>query len=158
MNTFSNRRCNLNQKRGGYKPPQFEGYYNMKKLTSNQVRILATIKLYTEKSNPKPPRISYSTFRKELPDLKQGTISTTLHQLEHRYGFIISVQMHDNERILYANPKAPGLVRKYFITALGTKTINRYLYFEAKRSNPRLYEKLFGTANYSIRESEGQFA
>ena len=130
----------------------------MKKLTSNQVRILATIKLYTEKSNPKPPRISYSTFRKELPDLKQGTISTTLHQLEHRYGFIISVQMHDNERILYANPKAPGLVRKYFITALGTKTINRYLYFEAKRSNPRLYEKLFGTANYSIRESEGQFA
>ncbi len=130
----------------------------MKKLTSNQVRILATIKLYTEKSNPKPPRISYSTFRKELPDLKQGTISTTLHQLEHRYGFIISVQMHDNERILYANPKAPGLVRKYFITALGTKRINRYLYFEAKRSNPRLYEKLFGTANYSIRESEGQFA
>jgi hypothetical protein len=130
----------------------------MKKLTSNQVRILATIKLYTEKSNPKPPRISYSTFRKELPDLKQGTISTTLHQLEHRYGFIISVQMHDNERILYANPKAPGLVRKYFITALGTKTINRYLYFEAKRSNPRLYEKLFGTTNYSIRESEGQFA
>ena len=130
----------------------------MKKLTSNQVRILATIRLYTEKSNPKPPRISYSTFRKELPDLKQGTISTTLHQLEHRYGFIISVQMHDNERILYANAKAPGFVRKYFITALGTKTINRYLYFQAKRSNPRLYEKLFGTANYSIRESEGQFA
>mgnify|MGYP001192176768 FL=1 len=130
----------------------------MKKLTSNQVRILATVKLYTDKSNPKPPRISYSTFRKELPDLKHGTISTTLHQLEHRYGFIISVQMQDNERILYANPRAPSLVRKYFITALGNKTINRYLSLEAKRSRSILYEKLFGTANNSIRESEGQFA
>ena len=130
----------------------------MKKLTSNQVRILATVKLYTDKSNPKPPRISYSTFRKELPDLKHGTISTTLHQLEHRYGFIISVQMQDNERILYANPRAPSLVRKYFITALGNKTINRYLLLEARRSRPRLYEKLFGTTNSSIRESEGQFA
>ena len=130
----------------------------MKKLTSNQVRILATVKLYTDKSNPKPPRISYSTFRKELPDLKHGTISTTLHQLEHRYGFIISVQMQDNERILYANPRAPSLVRKYFITALGNKTINRYLSMQAKRSRSILYEKLFGTANNSIRESEGQFA
>ena len=130
----------------------------MKKLTSNQVRILATVKLYTDKSNPKPPRISYSTFRKELPDLKHGTISTTLHQLEHRYGFIISVQMQDNERILYANPRAPSLVRKYFITALGNKTINRYLSLEAKRSRSILYEKLFGTANNSIRESESQFA
>lgn len=130
----------------------------MKKLTSNQVRILATVKLYTDKSNPKPPRISYSTFRKELPDLKHGTISTTLHQLEHRYGFIISVQMQDNERILYANPRAPSLVRKYFITALGNKTINRYLSIQAKRSRSILYEKLFGTANNSIRESEGQFA
>ena len=139
------------------KPPQLKDTI-MKKLTSNQVRILATVKLYTDKSNPKPPRISYSTFRKELPDLKHGTISTTLHQLEHRYGFIISVQMQDNERILYANPRAPSLVRKYFITALGTKTINRYLYQEAKRSRPRIYEKLFGTTNSSIRESEGQFA
>ena len=130
----------------------------MKKLTSNQVRILATVKLYTDKSNPKPPRISYSTFRKELPDLKHVTISTTLHQLEHRYGFIISVQMQDNERILYANPRAPSLVRKYFITALGNKTINRYLSIQAKRSRSILYEKLFGTANNSIRESEGQFA
>ena len=139
------------------KPPQLKDTI-MKKLTSNQVRILATVKLYTDKSNPKPPRISYSTFRKELPDLKHGTISTTLHQLEHRYGFIISVQMQDNERILYANPRAPSLVRKYFITALGNKTINRYLSIQAKRSRSILYEKLFGTANNSIRESEGQFA
>ena len=35
--------------------------------------------------------------------------------------------MHDNERILYANKNAHGITKKYFITALGTKTINRYL-------------------------------
>jgi len=129
----------------------------MKKLSSNQVRILATIKLYHDKSNPKPPRITNRVIRKELPDLKPGTISTTLHTLEHKYGFIIAVKVHDYERVLYANNKA-GSIKKYFITALGNKTINRYLLLEARRSRPRLYEKLFGTANSSIRESEGQFA
>ena len=130
----------------------------MRKLTSNQVRILATIKLYHDKSNPKPPRITNRIIQKELPDLKQGTISTTLHQLEHRYGFVISVQMEDVERVLYANQKAPGLVRKYYITGLGNKTINRYLSLQASRSRTTLYEKLFGTANNSIRKSEGSFA
>ena len=72
-------------------------------------------------------------------------------------GFIIAVKVHDYERVLYANSKA-GSIKKYFITALGNKTINRYLLSEARRSRPRLYEKLFGTANSSIRESEGQFA
>ena len=130
----------------------------MRKLTSNQVRILATIKLYHDKSNPKPPRITNRIIQKELSDLKQGTISTTLHQLEHRYGFVISVQMEDNERVLYASQKAPGLVRKYYITGLGNKTINRYLSLQASRSRTTLYEKLFGTANNSIRKSEGSFA
>lgn len=131
---------------------------NMNKLTSPQVRILATIKLYHEKSNPKPPKITFRLIQKELKDLKQGTISTTLHTLEHKYGFIVGVNMHDNERVLYANKNAHGITKKYFITALGTKTINRYLYLQAKRSNPRLYEKLFGTTYNSIRESENQFA
>ena len=131
---------------------------NMNKLTPPQVRILATIKLYHEKSNPKPPKITFRLIQKELKDLQQGTISTTLHTLEHKYGFIVGVNMHDNERILYANKNAHGITKKYFITALGTKTINRYLYLQAKRSNPRLYEKLFGTTYNSIRESENQFA
>tara|TARA_A100001011_G_C14024967_1_gene721054 strand:+ start:265 stop:657 length:393 start_codon:yes stop_codon:yes gene_type:complete len=130
----------------------------MRKLTSNQVRILATIKLYHDKSNPKPPRITNRTIQKELPDLKQGTISGTLHQLEYRYGLVVSVQMQDIERVLYANQKSPGLIRKYYITGLGNKTINRHLLLQAKRSRSRLYEKLFGTTDNSIRESEGHFA
>ena len=130
----------------------------MKKLSSVQVRILATIKLYHDKSNPKPPRITNRLIQKELPDIRQGTISTTLHTLEHKYGFVVAVRVNDVERVLYSNNRGAGTIKKYFITALGTKTINRYLYQEAKRSRPRLYEKLFGTTNSSIRESEGQFA
>ena len=129
----------------------------MKKLSSVEVRILATIKLYHDKSNPTPPRITNRIIQKELPDIRQGTISTTIHSLESKYGFIVAVRVHDHERVLYPKSKA-GTIKKYFITALGTKTINRYLYQEAKRSRPRLYEKLFGTTNSSIRESEGQFA
>ena len=128
----------------------------MNKLTPPQVRILATIKLYTEKSNPKPPKITFRLIQKELKDLKQGTISTTLHALEHKYGFIVGVNMHDNERILYANKNAHGITKKYFITALGTKTINRYLYLQiVKRDGNNVdYEKLSSAAYAVIRTPE----
>ncbi len=92
----------------------------MKQLSSNQVRILATIKLYHDKSNPKPPRITNRIIQKELPDLKQGTISTTLHTLEHKYGFIIAVKVHDHERVLYANSKA-GSVKNILLPDWVTK-------------------------------------
>jgi len=130
----------------------------MKILTTTQVRILATIKLYSDKANPKPPRITSNLIRKELKDMAQGTISTTLNSLEHRHAMVISVPVNDLSRVLYVNKKAPGSVRRYFITDLGTKTINKYLQMAAAHVKPKLYEKLFGTTNNTMRRAEHRFA
>ena len=88
----------------------------MKSLTKNQLRILATIALYTDKSKPKPPMITSNVIRRELPAIKQGTITCTLNQLEHKYGFIISVQVKDITYLARKNAKTPGTIRRYFIT------------------------------------------
>ncbi len=126
----------------------------MKSLTKNQLRILATIALYTDKSKPKPPTITSSIIRKELQDMKQGTISCTLNQLEHKYGFIISVQVADITWLAKKHAKTPGTVRKYFITALGKKTVNYHLLQQASRAKTSLYEKLFRTTNKSNGEQQ----
>tara|TARA_R100001460_G_scaffold4314_1_gene12348 strand:- start:3050 stop:3442 length:393 start_codon:yes stop_codon:yes gene_type:complete len=119
----------------------------MKSLTKNQLRILATIALYTDKSKPKPPTITSSIIKKELRDIKLGTITSTLNQLEHRYGLIISVQVSDIYWLARKNAKTPGTIRKYFITGLGKKTVNYHLLQQASRAKPSLYEKLFRTTN-----------
>jgi|TARA_A100000172_G_C3031688_1_gene106935 hypothetical protein len=121
----------------------------MKSLTQNQLRILATIALYTDKSKPKPPTITSSIIKKELQDIKQGTITSTLNQLEHRYGLVISVQVSDIYWLARKNAKTPGTIRKYFITGLGKKTVNYHLLQQASRAKTSLYEKLFRTTNKS---------
>ena len=121
----------------------------MKSLTQNQLRILATIALYTDKSKPKPPTITSSIIKKELQDIRQGTITSTLNQLEHRYGLVISVQVSDIYWLARKNAKTPGTIRKYFITGLGKKTVNYHLLQQASRAKTSLYEKLFRTTNKS---------
>jgi len=130
----------------------------MKVLTTTQVRILATIKLYSDKANPKPPTVTSRIIKKELGDLTQGTISSTLNSLEHTHAMVISVPVDDLSRVIYVHKKAPGSVRKYYITDLGNKTMNRYLLLQAKRDRATIYEKLFGTANKPMRTAEHNFA
>ena len=126
----------------------------MKSLTKNQLRILATIALHTEKSKPKPPMITSNVIRRELPDIKQGTITCTLNQLEHKYGFIISVQINDITWLAKKNARTPGTIRRYFITGLGKKTVNYHLLQQASRAKTSLYEKLFRTTNKSNGEQQ----
>ena len=130
----------------------------MKTLTKTQVRILATIKLYTDKSKPKPPTITSKIIQKELGNLSQGTISSTLNSLEHTHAMVISVPVDDLARVIYVHKKAPGSVRKYYITDLGNKTMNKYLQIAAVYDRPSLYEKLFGTVNKPMRTAEHKFA
>tara|TARA_R110002020_G_scaffold45114_2_gene129339 strand:+ start:262 stop:654 length:393 start_codon:yes stop_codon:yes gene_type:complete len=125
----------------------------MKLLTKTQVRILATIKLYSDKAKPKPPRITSKVISKELTDMHRGTITTTLNSLEHIHGMVLSVPMNDLNRAIYVSKTAPGSIRNYYITDLGNKTINRYLQMTTAYAKPSIYEKLFRTSDKTLRDT-----
>ena len=89
-----------------------------------------------------------------MPDIKQGTLSTTLQALEHKLGLIISMPCDAVLRSLYANQKSPSTTRRYYITKSGNKLVNMYLQIVKRDGKNVDYEKLSSAAYAVIRTPE----
>ncbi len=122
-------------------------------ITKNQIRILSALYYLIKK---KEQRIVLSNhIRQLIPDVKQGTLSTTLQSLEHKLGLIISLPCDAVLRSIYgANIKSPGTTRKYYITGSGKKLVNIYLQMIKRDDNKIDYEKLSAAAYGKIRTPE----
>lgn len=116
-------------------------------VTKTQIRILSTV-YYLTKNKNRPVILSHH-IQKQLTDLKQGTISSTLNYLEHKLRLIISMPCDPVLRTLYANKKTPGSLRKYYLTPNGKKLVNVYLQIIKKDGINVDYEKL-SAATYGI--------
>tara|TARA_R100000995_G_C3460412_1_gene112828 strand:+ start:584 stop:973 length:390 start_codon:yes stop_codon:yes gene_type:complete len=121
-------------------------------ITKNQIRILSGL-YYLIKEKQQRIVLSHH-LRKEMPDIKQGTLSTTLQSLEHKFGLIISLPCDGALRSMYGIYKSPGTLRKYYVTASGKKLVNMYLQIVKQDAKKVDYEKLSSTAYAVIRTPE----
>ena len=124
-------------------------------ITKTQIRVLSAV-YYLIQKRDKPVILAHH-IKKQLTDLKQGTLSSTLQCLEHKMGLVISMPTDAVLRSLYANPKSPGTTRKYYITKSGKKLINMYLNIIKRDGKSVDYEKLSAAAYATIRTPERRF-
>ena len=121
-------------------------------ITKNQIRILSGLYFLIKE---KEQRIVLSHhLQKQMPDIKQGTLSTTLQALEHKLGLIISMPCDAVLRSLYANQKSQSTTRRYYITMSGNKLVNMYLQIVKRDGKNVDYEKLSSAAYAVIRTPE----
>ena len=121
-------------------------------ITKNQIRILSGLYFLIKE---KEQRIVLSHhLQKQIPDIKQGTLSTTLQALEHKLGLIISMPCDAVLVSLYGKNKSPSTTRRYYITASGKKLVNMYLQIVKRDGNNVDYEKLSSAAYAVIRTPE----
>lgn len=121
-------------------------------ITKNQIRILSGLYFLIKQ---KQQRIVLSHhLQKQMPDMKQGTLSTTLQALEHKLGLIISMPCDAVLVSLYGKNKSPSTTRRYYITASGKRLVNMYLQIVKRDGNNIDYEKLSSAAYAVIRTPE----
>ena len=109
-------------------------------ITKNQIRILSGLYFLIKQ---KQQRIVLSHhLQKQMPDMKQGTLSTTLQALEHKLGLIISMPCDAVLVSLYGKNKSPSTTRRYYITAGIKRLVNMYLQIVKRDGNNIDYEKL----------------
>ena len=121
-------------------------------ITKNQIRILSGLYFLIKQ---KEQRIVLSHhLQKQMPDMKQGTLSTTLQALEHKLGLIISMPCDAVLVSLYGKNKSPSTTRRYYITASGKRLVNMYLQIVKRDGNNIDYEKLSSAAYAVIRTPE----
>ena len=76
-------------------------------ITKTQIRVLSAV-YYLIQKRDKPVILAHH-IKKQLTDLKQGTLSSTLQCLQHKMGLVISMPTDAVLRSLYANPKVQAL-------------------------------------------------